>query len=312
MSYHHLTTFERGSIESLYKEGHTVRYIAAQVGRSPSTISRELGRCSDGYQAKQAQWRYQKARENSRWQGKATPQVISLIEQHLALAWSPEQIANTVGKGLVGTKTIYNWLYAHKLLGGDLRALRHKGKGRDQNGKRGYTQGRSIDKRPKEVANREQFGHWEMDTVWSRKGVSACLGTFLERKSRFYTAVKQPDKSAAAMEQSINRLIDVLPPDAFLTATCDRGKEFTNYKEIEAKHTGVQIYFAHAFHAWEKGSNENSNGLLREFFPKGTDFSRVTQEQVATVLRLLNSRPRKVLNWQTPTDVFLHDVFHLT
>lgn len=313
MSYHHLTTFERGSIEALSKEGRSLRYIAAHLGRSTSTISRELRRCEAFYSAKYAHWHSCKLRERSRPKGKATPETISLIEQHFAMAWSPEQIAHTACLGRASTKTIYNWLYAGKLLNGDLRALRQKGKRRNPNAKPDYcSAGRSIDQRPKNVWGRKVFGHWELDTVWSCKGVSDCLATFLERKSRFYTAIRLPNKSSDSMKQAIEQLLEVLPKEAFLTATCDRGKEFACYKDIEASYEGVKIYFAHAFRAGERGSNENSNGLLREFFPKSTDFSRITQEEVAAVLRLMNFRPRKTLNWQTPAEIFLREVLHFT
>lgn len=312
MSYKHLSTFERGSIEVLYKKGYSIRQIAKQLGRSPATISRELKRCPQEYSGSYAQWQYHKLRANSKPKGKANAQLLGLLEDHLEKSWSPEQIANTVAKGQVSVKTIYNWLYSGRLAKGDLRLLRHKGKRHNPQRKRGYySVGRSISLRPKDVDDRQIFGHWELDTIWSCKGERSCLATFVERKSRFYTVKRLPDRSAEAMEQAVQQLISVLPQGAFKTATCDRGKEFACHKALEAKNEGLKLYFCHAFCAGERGSNENCNGLLREFFPKGTDFSTVSNEDISHALRLINSRPKKCLGWLSPIDVFLREVLHL-
>ncbi len=138
-----------------------------------------------------------------------------------------------------------------------------------------------------------------------------CFATFVERKSRLYTAFKTPDRTASSMQEAIARLYDALPKGAFKTGTTDRGKEFaccTSNKE----QLGLTLYFADAYSSWQRGSNENSNGLLREFYPKKTDLERVSQEELTLNLFLINSRPRKCLGWKSPIQVFLHEMAHLT
>lgn len=190
--------------------------------------------------------------------------------------------------------------------------LRQKGKRRKPTEKRGrFTVGTSISKRPIEVKSRETFGHWELDTMVSSRGRSkGCLATFVERKSRLYTALKIPDRTANSMEKAICQLYRSLPTGAFKTGTTDRGKEFACYNSIEKK-LGLPLYFADPYSSWQRGSNENSNGLLREFYPKKTNLSLVDQHELIHNLILINNRPRKCLGWKSPIQVFLHEVAHL-
>lgn len=162
------------------------------------------------------------------------------------------------------------------------------------------------------MKSRDEFGHWELDTMVSSRGKSkGCFATFVERKSRLYTAFKIPDRTSDSMDKAINQLFGVLPSGTFKTATTDRGKEFACYQSIQDK-LGLTLYFADPYSSWQRGSNENSNGLLREFYPKRTDLAAVNEKELSHNLFLINSRPRKCLGWKSSIQVFLHEVVHLT
>lgn len=315
MSYHHFTTFERGRIEALHTIGLNTRKIAQELGRHHSAIARELRRNQQDsrYTGVTAQCAYEHRRKASKPKGKYTKELQSIIEEHLQATWSPEQIVHSVAQGKVSFKTIYRWLYQGKLMNGKLNLLRQKGKRRKLASKRGiFVHGTSISNRPAEVKSRETFGHWELDTVVSSRGESkGCFATFLERKTRLFTAIAMQDRTASSMEEAIKRLHANLPKGAFKSATTDRGKEFACYRSVE-QNLNIQVFFADPYSSWQRGSNENSNGLLREFYPKKTNLEFVNQKQLAASLRLINSRPRKCLNWKTPIQLFLHEVSHLT
>lgn len=314
MSYHHLTTFERGRIQALHETGHNSRSIGISIGIHHSTVARELWRNGKMiYCGEAAQEAYRKRRMKSRPLGSFTSKLCQIIEEKLSATWSPEQIANTVTLGQVSCKTIYNWLYQGKLCGGKLDTLRHKGKRHGPVERRGkFAVGLPISQRPEEVKSRETFGHWELDTMVSSRGNSkGCLATFVERKSRLYTALKIPDRSSGSMEKSISQLFKALPDGAFRSGTTDRGKEFACYQAVEDK-LGLILYFADPYSSWQRGSNENANGLLREFYPKRTNLAYIDQRDLMATLFLINSRPRKCLSWKSPIQVFLHEVSHLT
>lgn len=165
--------------------------------------------------------------------------------------------------------------------------------------------GKSIQQRPKEVRKRDSFGHWELDTVVSSRGKSkACVATFAERKTRLYLAVKMPDRTSKSFEKAFGIMADSFPKGTFQTATVDRGKEFACYERLESAHD-LDVYFADPYSSWQRGTNENANGLLREFFPKGKDFAEVSVEELVHVLHLINNRPRKCLGWKTAHESFL-------
>jgi len=313
MSYHHFTTCDRGRIEALHKEGYSARKIGEVIGRHHSSISRELSK-NNGfvYTAESAQGTYEARRQCSKSSGKFTSELAQVVEDKLAETWSPEQIANTILSGILSFKTIYTWFYKGLLNRGDLSMLRQKGKRRKPVETRGkFAVGQSIADRPEEVEDRETFGHWELDTVVSGRGQSkGCFATFLERKSRLYTAIKMKDRSAASMENAIIQVRSAMPANAFKTATTDRGKEFACYQSVKDK-TGLTLYFADPYCSWQRGSNENANGLLREFYPKRADLATVDEKQLIENLFRINSRPRKCLAWRTPIQVFLHEVSHL-
>lgn len=314
MSYHHFTTFERGRIQELLTLEYSHRKIAQKLNHHRSSIDREIRRNirERAYVCELAQERYHIKREHSKPKGKKSAAVLEIIAQKLQATWSPEQIANTAKLGIVSCKTIYNWLYMGDLPKITVTNLRHKGKRRKSEKRGKFSMGTPISERPKDVTSRETFGHWELDSMVSSRGESkGCFATFVERKSRLYTALKTPDRSAASMQTVITELHKRLPAGAFKTGTTDRGKEFACSVAIQ-KQLGLTLYFADAYSSWQRGSNENSNGLLREFYPKKTDLAIVSQKELTHNLFLINSRPRKCLGWKSPIQVFLYEVAHLT
>lgn len=313
MSYNHLNTFERTRIEVLSKMGYSTRQIAKQLNRHHSTIARELKRnTQQTYQAELADELAERRRLVCHRPQIKSEEVVQIIQHYLKLTWSPEQISNTVLKGVISFKTIYRWIYDGTILLGDLSCLRQKGKRRKPRETRGrFNIGTSIHQRPKEVKKRETFGHWELDTVVSSRGKSkGCLATFIERQTRFYVAVKLENRSASEMYRAIHELYECFPKDTFKTYTVDRGKEFACYSKVEAD-LNVPVYFADAYSSWQRGSNENANGLLREFFPKKTDLARVSDKEVNEALCLINHRPRKCLGWKTSFELFHEKLSHL-
>ena len=162
----------------------------------------------------------------------------------------------------------------------------------------------SIRKRDKSVYSRQEAGHWEADTVVSGQGKSkACFATLAERKTRFYIAMKIPDRRAKTMENAIVSMLSSFPPQLVKTITCDRGAEFANWRQIEER-LHCDVYFADPYCAWQKGTNENLNGLLREFYPKGRNLSRVAPATLKRNLALINARPRKVLNFHSAQELW--------
>ncbi|WP_037287630.1 IS30 family transposase [Saccharibacillus sacchari] len=317
MDYTHFSIIERSKLELLRSQGAGVRAIGRALGRSAGAVSRELTRNGTDreYKAQEAQNAYVSRRGNSKPHGKWNPELTGEIEADFEKTYSPEQIQHSrKAKGLptVAFKTLYNWLYAGLLGRGNLQILRHKGKRQKPPEKRGrFTVGKSIRQRPKTIRDRETFGHWELDTVVSSRGKSkACVATFVERKTRFYQAIKMPNRTALSMEIAFGVLAGQYPKSVIQTATVDRGKEFACHEALERRH-GVDVYFADPYSSWQRGSNENANGLLREFFPKGHDFAQVTDAELEQALHLINNRPRKCLGWKSTHESFQDEVLHL-
>ena len=279
MNYNHLTIEERCCMREFYKKGKSYREIARLIGRDVSTVSREINRNRTHmydvptYYPHTAQKKYLYRRRFCHRGMFGNEELVSYIKEKLLLTWSPEQIANTPCELKVPSfKTIYRWLYEGYLVKGNLKVLRKKGKMRKRLGNGGrFTTGKSIRKRDKSVYKRKEVGHWEVDTVVSGQGKSkACFATFAERKTRYYIAVWIPDRKAATMEEAIVKALSQYPKEMVKSITCDRGSEFGNWREIESR-LKCDMYFADPYCAWQKGTNENSNGLLREFYPKGRD-----------------------------------------
>ena len=307
MNYHHLTIEERSCIRKYYVDGLSYREIARLIGRNVSTVSREIRRnCTHMYDIPTyyphtAQKKYLLRRSYCHRGMFRSLEIIDYIEEKLWATWSPEQIACTPCElKMPSWRTIYRWIYEKYLVNGNLKVLRRKGKSHGAKETRGkYSKGKSIRKRDKSVYSRQEAGHWEADTVVSGQGKSkACFATLAERKTRFYIVVKMPDRRAQTMENAIVAALSAFPPQLVKTITCDRGTEFANWRRIEER-LHCEVYFADPYCAWQKGTNENLNGLLREFYPKGRNLSRVAPATLKRNLALLNARPRKVLNFHS-------------
>lgn len=325
MNYIHLTIEERTCIYQLWLSGVSIRQISKAVKRSPSTISRELKRNSCGYRYKYlphvAQKKYNKRRINSHRKVKISPIIKEYIESKLNQQWSPEQIAMR-DKGqpekIPCFSTIYRWIHQKYLIKGNMTKLRRKGKFKRPAETRGrFNIGKPIKKRPKEVYKRQSIGHWEADTVESgrfdhQRKSKYCFVTLVERKSRLYLVKLLPDRTSENVTAAMIELLSQFPSELVKTITCDRGKEFSRYQEIEEK-LNCQMYFADPYCAWQKGTNENTNGLLREYYPKGMDLSQTDHHEVNEVLNRLNNRPRKCINFKTPLEVINehYDALHL-
>lgn len=238
MSHKYFTINERNKLEVLLKENYRISKIAQVLNRHRATIYREIKRINGEYSSENAQADANAKAANKGRNSKITPELKNLIEDRLCETWSPEQIAGRELKGRLSFKTIYNWLYSD-FLEVSMNVLRRKGRRAKTKETRGkFNIGKSIGDRPEEVKKKEVFGHWELDSVVSSRGGSkACLATFVELKTRFYIAVKMED----------------------------RGKEFSCWEEVEKM--GIDFYFADPYCSWQRGCNENSNGLLRERRP---------------------------------------------
>lgn len=315
MNYKHITTNERCCIANFLSLGLSLRKIAKHLNRNVSTISREVKRNSTNgkYLAHIACENYAKNRKNCGAKGKSSnPTLIKYIEDGLEKTWSPEQIAGRLrldyqdDKSMkIGFKTIYRWLYQKIIAKGNVNRLRRKGKSLKPKETRGkFNIGKSIKDRPKEVRKRETIGHWELDTVVSSRGKSkACLSTFVERKSRFLIAQVMENRKSSIFNFHCFTAFKDIPTNLIKTFTVDRGKEFAGYVDIENT-LNIDVYFADAYASWQRGTNENTNGLLREFYPKKFDFSSINQKELDNIVTIINNRPRKCLGYKTPAEVF--------
>lgn len=309
MSYIHLTIEERTSIAHLHKQGVSLRQIAITIGRNVSTIKRELDRNytpnkkgDNDYYPYSSQKRYEERKSEAHNIIQFPLEVIQIIEQRIKETWSPEQIAAYYkNDGFPCYKTIYKWINEGIIINGNKSLLRRKGKGGWYETRGKQNRGKSIRKRDKRIYKRADYGHWELDTVVSGLGKSkSCFITLVERKSRFYKAIKSPNRHADVVARLIIDYLKQYPSELVKTITTDNGKEFAEWEQIE-KELNCEVYFCDTFCAWQKGSNENSNGLLREFFPKGYNLNRYTQVYIDKKVNLINNRPRKCNNWISPS-----------
>jgi transposase, IS30 family len=310
MSYTQLTREQRYQIYALKKAGHNHSKIASELGRHKSTISRELERNSDekGYRPRQAD---EKAydRQCDAYRSRIAWQTWQEVERLLRQEWSPEQIAGWLKREKqprVSHECIYLYIYAEKRRGGTLhRHLRSQKKQRKRYSgyiRRGQIPNRtSIDKRPQIVASKRRFGDWEADTIIGAHHKGGILSV-VERKSKLTRLRKLVTKAAAEMKDTA---IAVLAPLAARvhTITVDNGKEFCEHEQL-AVGLQARIFFAHPYASWERGLNENTNGLVRQYFPKKYDFTKITDQDLQQVEDRLNNRPRKTLGYRTPNEVF--------
>lgn len=309
MSYSQVTQEQRYQIKALLKMNHSQTQIARVVGVHRSTISRELKRNlgQRGYRPKQA---HEFALER---RAKAKPTITTetwaFVEEKIRLEWSPEQISGWLkryGKSAVSHERIYQYLIEDKRSGGDLyKSLRCHGKRRKRYGsydRRGQIPDRtSIDDRPEVVEQRSRIGDVEIDMVIG-KGHQGGLVTIVDRKSRYTFIQLVSSKQAQEVGDATIALLEPIK-DRLKTITADNGKEFAQHQRV-AKLLSADYYFAHPYSSWERGTNENTNGLIRQYFPKRTNFLEVTDEEVARVTKRLNHRPRKTLGYKTPFEVF--------
>lgn len=310
--YSQLTEVQRYQIEALKKAKKDQQEIAVILGVSPSTISRELKRNTGqrGYRPKQAHIKALTRREEACKVIKMTTEVVTLIEAKIRLDWSPEQVSGWLNEEQaisISHERIYQHVWADKRQEGTLyKHLRHSHKKRKKQygskDKRGQIRNRvSIDERPEIVEQKTRIGDWEIDTVIGQNHQGA-LVTIVDRVSKF-TLIKKVDSKHA--EVVTEATITLLKPylDKTLTITADNGKEFAGHESM-TEQLNAAVYFAHPYHSWERGLNENTNGLIRQYFTKGSSFENITDEQVEEVMNKLNHRPRKTLNYKTPNAVF--------
>ena len=311
MRYRHLTENERYQIEALLRAKKTATEIAHLLGRSKSTISRELARNSGrrAYRAVGAQQRYrqrliEKGRERQCWHLVFDEVAVPLLKE----GWSPEQISGFFSNSefAVSHEWLYQRILRDKQNGGTAYQYMRCQKRKKRYGKperRGQIiNRRAIAERSAEVETRERIGDWEADTLIGAKHQGAVV-SLVERKSGYTRLIRVPNKEAAGVTRAIKRALRPLQQQV-LTITFDNGKEFARHEKI-AKALKADCYFADPYSSWQRGSNENLNGLVRQYFPKKTtDFTKVTDAEVAEVERKLNNRPRKRLGWLTPAQVF--------
>jgi len=316
-NYSQLTDSERNQFYALRKAKISMTDIAKQLSRSRTTLYNELARNTGlrGYRPKQAQQFTEIRRAQTVQPLKMTPKVIVYIEDKLGLQWSPEQIANVMeadpdGPGIaVSHETIYRHVWDDKQANGELYMHLRQGhkirrKRRGSKDSRGKIRNRvDIDLRPAIVETRKRLGDWEADLVCGA-GASGYLVTLLERASRRvligYTKTKFAD-------QVTDEILRLLKTEIVETITFDNGKEFAGHEKI-AVELGCDCFFAKPYHSWERGANENTNGLIRQYFPKKTSFADITADQIVFVQNRLNTRPRKCLDFKPPDVVYFSNV----
>jgi len=293
------------------KAGLSQTAIAKIIGVHKSTMSREIRRNRGlrGYRPKQAQ-HFAQTRRTKAARLRISFETWVLVEHLLKKDWSPEQISGWLAKEYrikVSHESIYQFILKNKRLGGDLYLhLRCKRQRRKRYGSNTKTRGQlvnrvSIDERPAIVETRSRIGDWELDTIIGKNHKQA-LVSLTERKSRLTLLAKVKHKSAELVSRTVQRLLEPVASKVF-TLTSDNGKEFAKHQEI-ASVLRADFYFTHPYSAWQRGLNENTNGLIRQYFPKKHDFTKITDKNVLMVMNKLNNRPRKCLGFKTPNEVF--------
>lgn len=312
MSYKHLSLEERHYIEISYKKGVSINQISKDLERSQATISREIQRNKGkrGYRHKQAE-RYTKRRhQNKPKQVKLTEEIIERVEKDLYEDWSPEQIVgrlNTEKIIKLHHETIYQYILKDKRKDGLLyKQLRRQGRVYrkrygNANNHTGIPDRVDISERPEIVNNRERVGDWEGDTIVG-KNHKGSIVTLDERVSKLRFAYPLNNRKADAVKDAINKLLSPIKKTV-KTITFDNGKEFTEHKDISTA-LECDVYFAKPYSSWQRGQNENANGLLRQYFPKGIELIDIKLKEVFQAVHKLNSRPRKCLGYKTPYEVF--------
>lgn len=308
-----LTLDEREIIAHLHRNGTVQVEIAKRLGRDKSTISRELrrNRSRNGYWAAAAQRKADTRRRERPWTPKMErPEIGPKVREWLREDWSPDEIAGRFRKEFphdrrrrISHQTIYDWIDGQGKAGDRWRKhLRQKGHKHPEPENRGkIPASTSIAGRPAVVDRRQRFGDWEGDTLVGAGRRNGAV-SLVERKSGFLLMEGVKDLRAETVRDAAEDLYATLPPRLRKTLTLDNGKEFAEH-ELLAEQTGLAIYFADPYCAWQRGTNENTNRLIRQYFPKDTDFATVSKSKFEKVQNLLNNRPRKRLGYQTPYEV---------
>lgn len=317
MKYTQLTLQKRYQISALQKAGYNQKEIAKELSVHPSTISRELRRNRDrvrGYQPELAQIQSTKKHQEKSKRKSITKRVEKYIRIKLKEDWSPEQISGRMklDTGIyVVHETIYRYIYYNKANGGKLyTSLRHKNKKYHKRSNDYKARGTIIDRvmidnRPKIVEEKSRIGDLEIDTVIGKNHIGA-LVTVVDRKSKFTIIKNVPSKEARIVTQA---LIEMIQPIKAIThtITSDNGKEFAYHKEVAAA-LDADFYFANPYHSWERGLNEHTNGLIRQYLPKKSEFTNVSKDEIIMIQNRLNHRPRKALGYKTPYEVFFSEM----
>jgi IS30 family transposase len=314
--YTQLTRGKRYQIRALLKAKFSQTEMAFFLKVHKSTISREIrrNRGDKGYRPVQAHEKAQARRFRAAKRIKMTPLMIELVEHYIRQDFSPEQVSGFLNRkhGLkISHETIYKYIWSDKKTGGTLykhlrRSNRKHRKRYGTNQLRGRIVGQvSIDLRPAIVDAKTRIGDWEIDTV-TGKNSKGYLLTAVERKSKFTLVERVPDRQSDQVAKAIIKLMRPYKENVF-TITADNGKEFSQHKKI-SKSLKADVYFAHPYHAWERGLNENTNGLLRQYFPKKMDFQKIDKKGIQYAMDRLNNRPRKSIGFATPIEVFFKDI----
>lgn len=326
MKYQHITIEEREKIQEMLWQKASIRSIAGVLNRSVSSVSREIKRNKpplvNRYTPRLAHERALSFRKHrGREERLKTPEIREYVISHLKFGWSPEQIAATSSSAVgssISYEAIYQYIYSQIYQNGwgylrpgceDLRPYlaRHRKRRMGKGMRKSYRIDKgplpSIEVRPPEIDRRQTIGHWEDDSVVSSPSCPVRLRTMNERVTGVVFIAKASNRTMEEANRITLERLSALPKELRQTVTRDRGSENMGYEALE-KQLGIRCFFAHAYSSWERGSNENVNGLIRRFFPKKTDFRDITVEEIKQVEYLLNTRPRKRLGWKTPYQVF--------
>ncbi len=317
MSYTHLTACERGQVQALLKEGKTVSAIARVLNRHPSSISREIRRngVKGHYVAHQAQEQYRRRRQACRPQRKLEHRPLwAYVLQKLPLCWSPETISGRLRlehpdepKMRISHETLYQALYRDERLRPLIVYLRQsrpkrRKRGQGKSSRLAIPNRVSIAERPPQVESRARFGDWEGDLVLGKNQQGAIL-SLTGRKSRMLLARKVDSKQSGEVIAAAIAALEDLPASWARTVTFDNGSEFYHHGRI-TEELGISVYFADPYAAYQRGTNENTNGLIRQYLPKSSSFENLTQTQLDSIVQEINDRPRKTLGYRTPNEVF--------
>lgn len=321
--YKRLTFKERVIIQTLIEENKPKAFIAKKLKRSRSTITREINKWvidpEDKYDATLANWMAKDDYLNKRNLDKINTykRLKFFVYKGLLEGWSPDQISGRLKDKYpndpvmtISYEAIYMHIYRHRQASLNKKLIKllpyQKSQRRRANAKtkRGarIKDIINIKERPKHIENRQEIGHWEGDLVIG-KGQKSAIGTIVERKSRFVCIIKLKDRKSATVTKQFAKILKGFNQNLIKTMTYDNGVEMAKHKEF-TKETGIKVYFADPYASWQRGTNENTNGLIRRYFPKRTDFNKVTSKQLQYVQDKLNNRPRKIINYKTPNEIF--------